>query len=203
MFGGRVSSQHTCGCCSCSSAASSIVTIRSLRGMKPDRMLSTSSCHCRGAARHQHVHLRATARRATRHRRRQAVVAHEVVHLQRIDRETPDRHQRPVDRGRRDDRVHASRRAAARRPSSRFVDAAPDARHDLLDHLHQVRVVVTSSVGSRLAEALDIRPAGTCSRGCRKRSGRAASGPNRTSRRTSPVAAARCRSPAAARRGCA
>ncbi len=38
MFAGRDSSETTCLCCSCSSAASSIVMMRSLSGMKLDRM---------------------------------------------------------------------------------------------------------------------------------------------------------------------
>ena len=41
MFGGRVSSRTTCGCCSCSSAESSMVTMRSVDGMKAERMFSS------------------------------------------------------------------------------------------------------------------------------------------------------------------
>ncbi|MDT4864941.1 hypothetical protein FQZ97_997180 [compost metagenome] len=41
MFIGRVSMRATCGCCSWSSAASSMVMMRSVSGMKPERMFSS------------------------------------------------------------------------------------------------------------------------------------------------------------------
>src|SRR5205823_10452282 len=82
----------------------------------------------------------------------------QVFELQRIAAESANGNRRPVQRQRRNDRVHA---AAIGQTGidhrTDFIDAAADLRHDTIDDLQEMRVVAElNGCPLHLAAALDI-----------------------------------------------
>jgi hypothetical protein len=107
----------------------------------------------------QDVDLRARhAGEQFRHFRHQRVELQQLVHRQARLPEPPDRQHRPVQRQWRHDGVHPRAVRQARVDHrARLVDAPADARDDLVDDLHEVRVVAEADVGQLdLAVALHV-----------------------------------------------
>ncbi len=160
MLGGRDSSRTTCGWRSCSSAASSIVTIRSSVGMKDERLFSKRRLTRARAADDQDVQAGLDARlEELDHLRRARLEADVIV---------------PGDAGRRPNRridmlgpsiASGGMTALTREPSARrastigltLIAPATDRADDLVDDVHEVRVVAELDIGHlQPALALDV-----------------------------------------------
>ncbi len=161
-FGGRASSVTTCAWLSCSSAASSMVTIRSSSGMNDERTLRRGRLARAGAAGDEDVELGLDADpQELEHLRRRGPEPDEVVDGDRLGRELPDRDDRPDQRQRFDDRVHA--RAVGQAgidAGARLVDPPAQRRDDPVDDPEDVLVVQEVAV-----DAMDLAARARCTRG--------------------------------------
>ena len=158
MFGGRDSRRTTCGCWSRSSAASSIVTMRSSSGMNDDSTFSVVVFPAPVPP-----ETRMFTRPRTQASRNRDLGAHrpeldQVVRLERVGRELPDRERRAVDRERRDDGVHTGAVGQASvHVRTGLVDATTDLADDLVDRAAELGLVVELGPGPvQLAGALHV-----------------------------------------------
>ena len=184
----------TCGCCNCSSAASSIVTTRSSCRNVARQHVQQRRLAAAGAAGNQDVDLGLEQAPSS-----SAISGVSVLRLRTrfsivsgVYREAADRHHRPVQRQRRNDGVDA-RAVGQPRIDHRagFVDAAADARHDLVDDFQQVLSSVKVTSVDSSCRAVPRRPAGTCSPGCPRPSDR----PSRAQAARDPAFRTGCRVP--------